>query len=112
MSASDNPVLTSDTPDNILNNNADLRIVRTFFNTPRNRAILEVTTNDKNMHINGMGTMYFITIRDRGLRTLDNQVCAYNDALKLVGEWLEQYDCKIYKTENVVEKKRCNLAAF
>jgi len=90
----------------------DLRIVRTYFNTPRNRAVLQVETHGKNMKIDRVDQLYFVTIRDRGLRTLENSICTYSEAMAKVTNWVEQYDCKIYKMDTGPLKKRNMSAAF
>jgi len=90
----------------------DLRIVRTYFDTPRNRAVLTVETAEKNMKIDRIDQMYFVTIKDRGLRTLEHVACNYAEAMARVTDWVQQYECKIYKIDVVYNKQRHMSAAF
>jgi hypothetical protein len=90
----------------------DLRIVRTYFDTPRNRAVLTVETGEKNMKIDRVDQMYFVTVKDRGLRTLEHVACNYAEAMARVTDWVQQYDCHIYKTDVVPTKPKHMSAAF
>jgi len=107
---------TKKKPDNIIIDFSlgkdDLRIVRTYFDTPRNRAVLTVETDEKNMKIDRVDQIYFVTVRDRGLRTLEHVACNYAEAMTRVTDWVQQYECKIYKTDLVPSKPRHMSAAF
>jgi len=89
-----NSVEQKDTKDEI-----NLRLVRTYFDTPRNRAVLEIETNNNTLTvIKSVG--YHITIKDRGLRTLEDFICDYTTATQKIEEWITQYECKVYDNIN------------
>jgi len=71
----------------------NLRLVRTYFNTPRNRAVLEIEINNNIMNSK---VEYRITIKDRGLRTLEDIICDYATAKQKIEKWITQYECTIY----------------
>ena len=89
----------------------NLRIVRTYFDTPRKRAVLEIRTEHNNMLIKNEGYIYFVTIKDRGLRTLDYGAYNYTDVMKKINEWMRDYTCTVHQYDGQL-KNRCNSAAF
>jgi len=64
------------------------------------------------MKIDRIDQIYFVTVKDRGLRTLEHVACNYAEAMARVTDWVQQYECKIYKTEVVYNKQRHMSAAF
>lgn len=84
--------------DDVLKDNINLRLVRTYFNTPRNRAVLEIKSNDNLIILRNSEISYHITIKDRGLRTIEDSICDYNTAKQKIEEWITQYECKVYET--------------
>lgn len=67
----------------------NLRLVRTYFNTPRNRAVLEIETNNSILIVMKSKVVeYHITIKDRGLRTLEDIICDYASAKQKIQEWI------------------------
>ena len=104
---SSTPQVIINIPNNILNNSVDVRIVRTEFTTPRNRAVLQVQIDPNRIEIDYTKKLYNITIRDRGLRTIEQIICDYETAMKHIYDWTQQYKCKIYKTYAIAEMRRC-----
>lgn len=81
--------------DNILKDgDINFRLVRTYFNTPRNRAVLEIETNHMLTVIKSVD--YHITIKDRGLRTLEDIICDYATAKQKIEDWITLYECTVY----------------
>lgn len=78
----------------------NLRLVRTYFNTPRNRAVLEIETNNSILTITSSNIEYHITIKDRGLRTLEDIICDYETAKQKIEEWITLYKCTVYENPN------------
>lgn len=94
----------------------NLRLVRTYFDTPRKRAVLEITTEKNEVIIKGgSNNIYYVTIKDRGLRTIEHTVCDYATINKKIEEWISQYKCTIYNSNDETAlpmKLRSNSAAF
>ncbi len=63
-------------------NDINFCLIRTHINTPRRRAILEFEST------NGS---YVITIKDKGLRTLEKNICDYKTAKSHIKKWVDNY---------------------
>ena len=82
----------------------NVRLVRTKIDSPRRRAVMEIETMK---HLETKAFVYVVTIKDRGLRTLEQEIINdYEMVLNKIDEWKASYDCKIDI------KKRSKSAAF
>jgi len=80
----------------------NVRIVRTYFDTPRKLAVLEIETDGKLAHFDKTNDNYYLTIKDRGLRTVERVACSKEQAKSRADEWLKKYKCTIYSNPNIV----------
>ncbi len=82
----------------------NVRLLRTKIDSPRKRAVMDIETMK---HLENKSLVYVITIKDKGLRTLEQEIINdYDMVLDRIDEWKETYECK------VIVKKRHQSAAF